>query len=32
MEVMMEMFRKFVTPEQKELAASVEQKGGECGH
>jgi hypothetical protein len=28
MEVMMEMIRKFVTPEQKELAASVQQKGG----
>jgi hypothetical protein len=30
MEVMMEMFQKFVTPEQKQLAALVEQKGGDA--
>jgi hypothetical protein len=30
MEVMMEMIREFVTPEQKELAASVKQKGGDA--
>jgi hypothetical protein len=29
MEVMMEMFQKFATPEQKQLAAIVEQKGGD---
>jgi hypothetical protein len=28
MEGVMEVFKKFVTPEQKELAVSVEQKGG----
>ena len=27
---MMEMFQKFVTPEQKQLAALVEQKGGDA--
>src|SRR5882757_8992937 len=30
MEVMIQMFQKFVTPEQRQLAALVEQKGGEA--
>jgi hypothetical protein len=30
MEVMMQMFRKFVTPEQRQLAVLVEQKGGDA--
>jgi hypothetical protein len=30
MKVMMEMFQKFVTPEQQQLASLVEQKGGDA--